>query len=231
MVFQPVVDATDLHVVGYEALARFPADTPGPEQWFAAATQCALAGALEGAALLHALDHADALAPELFLAVNLSPAALAADESLAEPLRHAARHRPIVLEVSEHSTVDEVENTLETLNGLRAAGVILALDDVGAGRSGLRQVITVRPDIVKLDAFVTRGIDSDPFRAAIAAAAIALAGQFDMTVVVEGIETETELGTVRELGAHLLQGFHLGRPAPVTDLRLPSEPPPPGQAE
>ncbi|WP_051613721.1 EAL domain-containing protein [Rhodococcus sp. UNC23MFCrub1.1] len=213
-VFQPVVEAADLRVVGYEALARFPTGTPGPEQWFASATQHALAGALEGAALLRALDHADALPPELFLAVNLSPAALTADPTLIEPLRHAARHRRIVLEVSEHSTVTEVENALGLLDDLRAAGVVLALDDVCAGHSGLRQVITVRPDIVKLDAFVTRDIDTDPFRSAITAATITLAGQFDMTVVVEGIETDAELRTVRELGAHLLQGCHPGQPAP-----------------
>ncbi len=215
MVFQPICRGADLGIVGYEALARFPEGTAGPEQWFAAAAHSALSGALEGAALLNALNDADALAPEMFLSVNLSSAALAADPLLAEPIRHTAAHRTVVLELTERSEITESDPVLTILDRLRTAGVQVALDDVGTGYSGLRQLITVRPDMLKIDAVLTRAIDTDPLREAIAASLIALADTREMTIVFEGVETDAELHTLRRLGAHLLQGYRLGRPAPL----------------
>lgn len=220
MVFQPIVDAADLNVVGYEALSRFPTGTACPAEWFDSAAQSGLSGALEGAALLSALNEAASFPPGMFLAVNLSPAALTDDPLLAEPLRHAARHRRIILEVSERTHIHEIDTVLTRVNDLRDAGVVIALDDVGAGQSGLRQVITVRPEMIKIDAFITHDIDTDPLREAIAAGTVAIAEQFGMTVVFEGVETDAQLSTVRRLGAHLLQGVHLGCPTPAGDLDL-----------
>ena len=95
---------------------------------------------------------------------------------------------------------------------LRARGARLAVDDVGAGYSGLRQLTTVHPSYLKLDRSLVSGIDHDAERAALVGALVGYADRVGSLLVAEGIENEAELLTLRELGAPLAQGFYLGRP-------------------
>ena len=89
------------------------------------------------------------------------------------------------------------------------------MDDVGAGYASLRHALQLAPDMVKMDISLTRGIDRDAGRRALAAALISFAGDTNMTIVAEGIETAGELHALRELGVRYGQGFYLSRPSPL----------------
>ena len=90
----------------------------------------------------------------------------------------------------------------------------IAVDDVGAGYSGLRRILDLRPDILKLDMSLTRDVDSDPARAALARALVTFADGIGCRIVAEGIETEAEMKALRSLGVGYGQGWHFSRPMP-----------------
>ena len=100
-----------------------------------------------------------------------------------------------------------------SLAELRASGVRIAIDDAGAGFASLRHTLRLAPDIVKLDISLTRGIDGDRARRALASALISFADEMSITIVAEGIETAEELETLLRLGVRFGQGFHLAEPA------------------
>ena len=97
---------------------------------------------------------------------------------------------------------------------LRRRGTKLAVDDMGAGYAGLRQITAVHPDYLKLDRSLVTEIESDPDRAALVKAMVDYAERVGALVVAEGIETEAELRALADLGVHLLQGFLFARPGP-----------------
>lgn len=94
-------------------------------------------------------------------------------------------------------------------------GTIGAVDDAGSGYASLRHILRLKPDIIKLDIDLTRAIDLDPARRALAAALVTFADKIGAIIVAEGIETASELDTLRELGVTYGQGYHLARPGPL----------------
>lgn len=213
IVFQPIVDLTRREVVGYEALARFGESgqrTPTP--YLAAAERCGRAEDLEAHLLGQALAARDGLPAGCFLAVNLSPALLASPVVLAL-LRAAGDLTGLVLELTEHVPVDNLSSLRRRVDSLRDRGALLALDDTGAGWSGLRQVAELRPDIVKLDKSLVSDVDRDEVKQGL----VELVGQFvsrlGSRLLVEGVERFEELDAVARLGVPLAQGWLLGRPS------------------
>jgi EAL domain-containing protein (putative c-di-GMP-specific phosphodiesterase class I) len=211
LVFQPIVDLAAATVAGYEALARFPG-TSGPDVWFAAAAESGLGAELEALALHKALAAVPALPADTFLTVNVSTHLLGA-----APVREALATRPdlrrVVIELTEHTPVDDLDVLRRQTDELRDRGALIALDDAGSGYSGLEQMAALRPHIVKLDrALVTDG-DNDPVRTALAEMVGEFAGRIDAWLLAEGIETAAELATLLRLGVPLGQGWALGRPA------------------
>jgi EAL domain-containing protein (putative c-di-GMP-specific phosphodiesterase class I) len=91
----------------------------------------------------------------------------------------------------------------------------LAIDDTGAGFASLRHILNLEPDIIKLDISLTRGVDVDRARRALAAALIAFAANTGASIVAEGVETASELSVLRDLGVGFGQGYLLGRPGPL----------------
>ena len=213
MAFQPIVDLTTEAVVGVEALARFSSPPPRPpNEWFAEAVSLALGVQLELVTLKQALHALPKIAPHVYLAVNCSHrAALSAElAALLEP--HAGR---LVIEITEHEAIEDYGSLVDALAPLRARGARVAIDDAGAGFASLRHTLRIAPDIVKLDMSLTRGIDSDRAKRALASAMVSFAKDMDFALVAEGIETEEELTTLRELGVGLGQGFFLAEPGPL----------------
>jgi len=119
----------------------------------------------------------------------------------------------VVFEVVESQRVEDIRHLVRILDTYRNAGFRVALDDFGEGFASLNLLDRVRPDVLKLDMQLIRGIDTDPYRATIAARIIAMARDLGITTLAEGIETEAELRAVREAGVDLVQGYLLGRPA------------------
>jgi len=98
------------------------------------------------------------------------------------------------------------------LDRFRRRGAEIGLDDVGNRPSDLPRIVTMRPDVVKIDRALVRGAHLRPGSAEVIRVLTEFAAERGATVVVEGVETESELGVVRASGATLVQGNFLGRP-------------------
>ncbi|TYP87269.1 EAL domain-containing protein [Blastococcus xanthinilyticus] len=213
LVFQPIVDLTAAAVVGYEALARFPG-TAGPDVWFAAAAEAGVAAELEALAVHKALAAVDGLPPGTFLTVNVSPHLLGSPV-VQEALRSRADLHRVVVELTEHTPVDDLSCLRRQTDALRERGALIAVDDAGSGYSGLQQLAAVRPQLVKLDRALVADVDSDPVRMALAEMIGEFAGRIDAWLLAEGVETQAELAAFARLGVPLAQGWLLGRPEPA----------------
>lgn len=224
VVFQPIVELAGGWVVAAEALSRFTAE-PGrsPDAWFAEAAVVGLGVELELAAIRAALEHLDALPVGVRLSLNVSPATLLAPE-LVEALATIPGER-LSLELTEHAPVQDYAAMGTALADLRSRGVQLMIDDAGAGFASLRHVLGLHPDAIKLDLSLTRDIDSDPVRRALAASLVAFAREIGATIVAEGIETRGELEALRALGITHGQGHYLARsgPMPVPERVAPGD--------
>jgi diguanylate cyclase (GGDEF)-like protein len=209
--YQPVASLTTGRLIGYEALARFP-DAPErpPSTWFAQANACGLGPELEAAAIKAALDPVGR-PPGTHLAVNVSPSALSTDavkNVLPDDLSD------VIIELTEHEVYVGDSLLANSLAQLRERGARIAIDDAGAGYAGLKQVMWVRPDIVKLDLELTRAIHSDPVRMALVESLVRFARRVGATVCAEGIESHDDIEVLANLDVPWGQGYAIGRPAP-----------------
>ncbi|MFH5877328.1 EAL domain-containing protein [Arthrobacter sp. NA-172] len=212
--FQPIRCLGTGAVIGAEALARFvTSPVRSPETWFADAASVGRGPDLEFLAMETALLAAAQLPAELYIAVNLSPAACL-DSRLGEILRRcgvpAGR---VVVEVTERSAVADYEPLAAALARLRHSGLRVAVDDAGAGFASMRHILQLRPELIKLDRTIIAGIDAEPGQRALGMAMVSFATGIGATLIAEGIETDTELSTVTELGMNVGQGYLLGRPS------------------
>ena len=208
-VFQPVVDLATRQTVGYEALTRF-TDGRSPAERFAEAARLGLDGELELACLRASVAAASMLPPGAWLGLNVSPALVIASEEL--PALVADAGRPVLLEITEHAPVDDYEALHRAIARL-GPDVRVAVDDAGAGYSGLQRIIGLAPDLIKLDITLVRGIEADRARQALVAGMVHFAKQTGSTLLAEGIETPAEAELLRELGIGLGQGYLFGPPA------------------
>lgn len=213
LAFQPIVDLLSGEFVGYEALARFPVEPArGPERWFADALDIGLGAELELAAIERALAMQQWLPETAFVAVNVSPST-ALSAAFPRLMEKAIKHR-LVIELTEHVLVEDFDAIGKALAPLREQRVLLAVDDTGAGYAGFRHLLGLNPDIIKLDVSLTRGIDTDPARRALAAALVRFSEDTGTRLIAEGVENANELSTLVDLGVDWVQGYYLGRPAP-----------------
>ncbi len=128
------------------------------------------------------------------------------------PLSQVARR--VVLEVTERSPLDEIADLRARIGRLRAIGFRIALDDLGAGYSGLGNFTQLEPDVVKLDMGLVRGVDTDTTKRRLVRSMIQLCRDMEIAVVGEGVETVSERDVLAELGCTLFQGYLFARPAP-----------------
>jgi len=199
-VFMPVVDIHSREIVGYEALTRFEDGRP-PEEWFAEAAEAGVSVELDVACARSSIDAAGELDRDVPLSLNFSPVSIISGRARELVL---GIDRPIVLEVTEHARIDSYEEMRAAV--ARIPGVTLAVDDAGAGFASLRHILELKPDFVKLDMGLIRGVDVDPARAALIAGVVHFANQTGTRLVAEGVETATEAETLLALGVRLAQG-------------------------
>jgi EAL domain-containing protein (putative c-di-GMP-specific phosphodiesterase class I) len=217
IVYQPIYDLKTRRMVGVESLSRFqvmPQRTP--DVWFAEAAAVGLGPTLEACAARRALDALGELPKDVYVSVNASPEFILSG-ALA-PLLHGVDAHRAVLEITEHASVSDYARLLEVLSPLRALGLRIAVDDTGAGYASMRHILSIEPDLLKLDISLTRGIDHDPKRRALASALIVFAHETRVAVIAEGVETAAELRALRALGVTKVQGYYLGRPMPLADV-------------
>ncbi|MGE4364468.1 MAG: EAL domain-containing protein [Mycolicibacterium sp.] len=212
VVFQAVHDAATGKVVGVEALARFPCEPFRPDAFFQQAAQLGLDIELETAIVRRVLSMIPQLPDDVFVAMNISPAA-----ALAAPWHELlvdVDPSRIVLEITEHVAVGNYGALDDALESCRARGMRIAVDDVGAGFASFSHVLELTPEFVKIDQSITRHIDVDDARRRLAQAIAEFAGQIGATVIAEGVESQGELDAVVAAGITWAQGFCLSRPKP-----------------
>ncbi len=216
-VLQPIVHLGSGRLAGAEALARFAVEpVRPPDAWFSEARRAGLGPELQLEAIRCALDASSVLPSDAFLALNVDADALACAE-LAELLDLVAP-RPVVLELTEHVEIDDYPELRRVVGSLRDRGARIAIDDTGAGYSSFAHIVKLAPDIIKLDIEIVRGVDADPVRRSLVTAVVTFARETGASVVAEGVETDSEVDAIRDLGVEYGQGYALARPMPPDAL-------------
>jgi EAL domain-containing protein (putative c-di-GMP-specific phosphodiesterase class I) len=214
LVFQPIFEISSNSVVGFEALARFLPEPQRPaNEWFEEAESVGLGTALELESVRRAIGQMSELPERAYLSVNVSPKTVATLGL--QPLLAGIALDHLVVELTEHAVVQDYRTLGHALQSPRERGLRLAVDDAGAGYASLRHIVRLDPDIIKLDAELTRGIENDATLRALATALISFATETGEHIVAEGVETTGELDVLQALGVPFAQGFLLGRPAPL----------------
>jgi EAL domain-containing protein (putative c-di-GMP-specific phosphodiesterase class I) len=218
--FQPIVELMSRAVLGFEALSRGPAGTAYhmPLTLFEMASSSDLLFELDRKCRHQALQAARRLPAGTLLFVNVLPSAMydptfrgaAVVELLGELGLQPDR---VVLEITEKSAIENYAGFAKALDDFTELGFQIAVDDVGAGYSGLEKIAHLNPRYLKLDGELVRGIDSSYIRREMARALTAFADKIGATIIAEGIEREAELRVLVDLGIGFGQGYLLGRPA------------------
>ena len=215
---QPIVDLRTGRVHAYEALARFGRRQTdrSPLHWLAIAEELGERTALERACLSAALGLFDGRPAGTRLSVNISIPALleGSTQDLLDDFAASRRTglEGLIVEITEETLVGNSLEVRGVGDRLRERGAHLAVDDVGAGYSGLKQITEVLPDYLKLDRSLVAGIDTDADRAALVSAVAGYASHVRSLLVAEGIEHAAELRCLEALDVPLAQGFHLAMP-------------------
>ncbi|MCK7501421.1 MAG: EAL domain-containing protein [Comamonadaceae bacterium] len=224
--FQPIVDAVDARVVSYEALIQGPDGEPAPT-------------------VLGRVPHAErerfdresraeaiALAVELGIGrqlnLNMLPPGDAGGEDAIEATLRAARSagfacENLVVEVTESDVIGDKPGFAGLVNRHKSSGIVLAIDDFGAGHSGLNLLAEFQPDQIKADMGLVRGIETHGPRQAIMRGLLLTCEMLGIDVVAEGVETVDEYRWLRQQGVRLFQGYLFARPGfrALPDVAIP----------
>ena len=214
IVYQPIWNVGDKRPIALECLTRF-SDLPSrpPDQWFFEAAMAGLRTELELVAMRVALPALSLLSNDISISLNVHPSTIMTG-AFQKTIESVAVDR-IILEFTEHAVVEDYERLLASLRPLRSRGLRLAVDNAGAGYSSLQHILHLKPELIKLDRILTRGVDFDPVRRALASAMVVFSRDIDTKIIAGGVETESELEALRSLGIDGAQGYFLGRPEPL----------------
>jgi EAL domain-containing protein (putative c-di-GMP-specific phosphodiesterase class I) len=214
-VYQPIVDLRSRETVGYEGLSRFyDPRHGGPDRWFDDAFTVGLGVDLEWSAAQTLLPFLERVPPGTFLAINMSPATVldVVEKQLCPPERCG----DLVIELTERVPIQDYQAVIGALEEMRSLGTRLAADDRGSGFAGFRHLVSLAPDIIKLDIGLLREFHFKSGQLAITNALVTFADDVGAQVIAEGVEDEDELELLQGLGVTWAQGYHLGRPAPAS---------------
>lgn len=223
-VFQPIVNLATGATLGYEGLIRPipPAPYPDPTSMFWAAEQSGHVVPLDLACMETIVAAAAKMPKELFLSVNMSPRTIESPEfSAPAMLNILARYdfppERLVIELTEHQPIDDLERVRSKLATCRTAGIRLAADDLGSGNSGLKLLSDLHFDVVKVDlGLIQRSSTSGP-SSAVVESIVAFASRTGALIIGEGVEHEEQVAQLTELGVTAAQGYLFSRPGPLPD--------------
>jgi EAL domain-containing protein (putative c-di-GMP-specific phosphodiesterase class I) len=219
MAYQPIVSISGQRTFAYEALVRG-ADGSSAATVLSRVDDANLY-AFDQACRTEAIDNAARLALAergALLSINFLPnavyrpevcirATLAAAERAGFPLSN------IIFEFTESERMVDIDHVRSIVRAYAEMGFLTAIDDFGAGFSGLNLLADLQPDIIKLDMALIRNIDQDRARRAIVAAMMKATSDLGIRVIAEGIETGSEFSALLDLGVDLMQGYYFAKPA------------------
>ncbi|AOG12333.1 MAG: EAL domain-containing protein [Alphaproteobacteria bacterium] len=217
MAFQPIIDTRRREVFAHEALVRG-LDGSGavsvlslvdPDNRYAFDQQCRVR-AIELAASLFPRDRMP------HLSINFMPNAVYEPRACIRQTLETARRTDFPLDriIFEFTEVEKLDTAhlLNILRSYREIGFKTAIDDFGAGYSGLNLLTRFQPDLVKLDMDLIRGIDTDSVKQIVVSRTLDMLRELGVTAVCEGVETAGELQMLTDLGVDLIQGYYIARP-------------------
>lgn len=221
--YQPIVSVKGNRVIGFEALAR--ASDPrsgapiGPDALFSAAAREGLTLELDRLCRKRAVEGfvaSGAGESELALFMNIDTSVIGPSTIGSNRIRdlaeeHGLEPGRVVIELLESEIRDE-PSLREFVERYHRLGFIIALDDVGSGHSNLERIVSLKPDVIKLDRSLISGIEREFHKQELLGCLIKLTAKLGILAIAEGVETEAEAQACLSKGADIMQGFLLGRP-------------------
>ena len=216
MAFQPIVNLQTKEIYAHEALVR------GLENQSAASILAQVNDQnryrFDQNCRVKAIKLAAQLNLDTYLSVNFMPNAVYRPENCIRTTLNAAekynfpRDR-IIFEVNEGEKIEDRNHIINIFYEYKRLGFKTAIDDFGAGHSGLNLLAKLKPDIIKLDMELIRDVDTDEVQQAIISGIVGFCQKINCTIVAEGIETKAEAETLYNLGINLLQGYYFAKPS------------------
>jgi len=229
MAFQPIVDLRDRSIFAHEALVRGVNGEPAGS--VLSRVDDGNRYAFDQLCRVRAIETSTGLGLAERVSINFLPNAVYEPANCIRTTMTAARRcnlplDRIIFEITEGERIEDRAHLSRIVEEYRRHGLQTAIDDFGDGHAGLNLLADLQPDIIKLDMKLTRNLDGDRVRRAIVRSTMAMAEEFGITVIAEGVETPGELAALEDLGVHLIQGFLFARPAfgrlvPVEDIVWP----------
>lgn len=225
--YQPIISVTKQKIVGLESLARGvdPLNDTiiSPLDMFEYAHQNGLILPLDRLCRekgIEGFHHAYINNNDLHLFINIDACVIDMVEGSNYLLRQVFKHNippeNVVIEINE-SKAQNIEHLVRFVNNYRKSGFLIAIDDLGVGFSNFDRISLVKPDIIKIDRSLIKGIEKSYHKQEIFKCLVTMANNIGAVVVAEGVETEDELNSVLEYGAHLIQGYFFSEPRLLSD--------------
>lgn len=216
MAFQPIVDVERRDIHGYEALVRGPAGEGAAT--ILAQVDSSNIYAFDQACRYKALGLAAKLGLDRSLSINFLPNGIYDPKAcISHTLKAASRnrfpHHLITFEIVETEGLADPAHLAAIVAEYRIHGFKIALDDFGTGYSGLGRLADLQPDILKVDRVLVKDCDRNVMRQRILANLLALGRDVGTDIILEGVETQAEMETLRAIGGRFMQGFYFARPA------------------
>lgn len=213
LVQQPVIDLQTQSDYSVEVLSRFSNPRFSPHSFYSQADNYGLSDMAAEFFLQKLMLVLPKLPSDIKVSINLTPAQCTS-KKVASQLAGFPLNR-LIIEVTEHVAIQDYESIEEIMSPLRRAGLQLAVDDAGSGYASFLHILSLKPDIIKLDKAITHDIDQDPARRALAIALIQFSKEQNIKLIAEGVETRSELETLRSLGVRYVQGYFFAKPIPI----------------
>lgn len=234
--FNPIADIKRVAVAGYEVVLGLPGEPPRPPREWSRSVHVGQAGIVEAPLVAAALSAVEMLPDRAFLLIHLSAAGLTSAE-VGETFAAAGRLERLVVLVSDETQDVDAVAVKHALDSIRDQGATVAVDETGSGYASLRQVLSLRPDFVRLGAEFVRGVDSDQAKAAVVESVGHLAARMDSWVIASGVSSAVELDVLAGMGVPLAQGPLFGEEleemgplsAAAADALRDAAPPPPAE--
>lgn len=216
MAFQPIIDFEEKEVFAQEALCRGLNGESAGE--IIARANSENLYKFDQTCRVKAVRLASKLNVKSFLSINFLPNAVYRPENcIRTTIRAASEYNfpldKIIFEITEVEKVKDNSHLKNIVTEYQRQGFKTAIDDFGAGYSGLNLLSIFQPDFLKLDMELTRMIDTNPVKQSIVKGILHVARDLGISIIAEGIETRNELETLRDFGINLFQGYYFAKPA------------------
>ncbi|HEY9683361.1 MAG TPA: EAL domain-containing protein [Oculatellaceae cyanobacterium] len=213
VVYQPIIDLATEKVAGYEIFSRGPDGAfESPNDFFRVCIEHDILTNVDLQCLRQCVEAASHIQKSMRFHINVFPSTIV-DTSIDAILSLFPEDREgktYCIEISEPQLTGDPSYLRDQINALREAGILVAIDDVGFGRSSLDSLIILEPDIVKVDRKYVTGIAQEPAKKRLLKRVVNVAKSLGAEIVAEGIESEVDLPVLREIGINYGQGYFWG---------------------